>query len=178
MKLHTAAEVISFARKLENESADFYNTSSQKYAQSSDVFLSFAKENGKNVVQVERSYYGVISDALEGCFSFDVEPDAYTFETKLDDKASYADAVGKAIEIEEKMIKFYSPFCAIPSSTADITEIAVVIPCVTVEHCTPLAQIRQTYRLFGPPAPAAAYRAEIRQQKNDAYQTNENISPG
>ena len=128
MKLHTAAEVISFARKLENESADFYNTSSQKYAQSSDVFLSFAKENGKNVVQVERSYYGVISDALEGCFSFDVEPDAYTFETKLDDKASYADAVGKAIEIEEKMIKFYSD-AAEQSQTlmADVPRVFTII---------------------------------------------------
>ncbi len=108
MKMHTAAEVISFVRKLENESADFYNTLSQKYAQSSDVFLSFAKENGKNVVQVERSYYGVISDAIEGCFSFDVEPDAYTFETKLGEKASYSDALGRAVEIEEKIIKLYS----------------------------------------------------------------------
>jgi len=108
VKMHTAAEVISFVRKLENESADFYNTLSQKYAQSSDVFLSFAKENGKNVVQVERSYYGVISDAIEGCFSFDVEPDAYTFETELGEKASYSDALGRAVEIEEKIIKLYS----------------------------------------------------------------------
>jgi rubrerythrin len=108
VKLHTAAEVISFVRKLESESADFYNDLSQKYAQSGDVFLSFAKENGKNITQVERSYYGVITDAIEGCFSFNVEPDAYTFETKLDEKASYSDALGRAIEIEEKMIKLYS----------------------------------------------------------------------
>jgi len=108
VKMHTAAEVISFVRKLENESADFYNTLSQKYAQSGDVFLSFAKENGKNVTQVERSYYGVITDAIEGCFSFDVEPDAYTFETKLGEKASYSDALDRAVEIENKMIKLYS----------------------------------------------------------------------
>lgn len=108
MKLHTTSEVISFVRKLESESANFYDTLSQKYAQNSDVFLSFARENGKNLSQVERSYYGVISDALEGCFAFDLETDAYTIETELAEKASYSDALDKAIEIEEKMIKFYS----------------------------------------------------------------------
>ena len=71
MKLHTASEVISFVRKLESDSAKFYDTLSQKYVQGSDVFLSFAKENGKNIVQIERSYYGVITDAIEGCFAFD-----------------------------------------------------------------------------------------------------------
>jgi rubrerythrin len=108
VNLHTASEVISFAKKLESDSAGFYDILSQKYAQGSDVFPSLAKENGKNVVQIERSYYGVITDAIEGCFAFDVEPDAYTFETELAENASYADALDKAIEIEKKMIKFYS----------------------------------------------------------------------
>ena len=108
MNLHTASEVISFVRELESESAKFYEALSRKYARNSDVFLSFAKENGKNIVQVERSYYGVISDAIEGCFAFDVEPDAYTFKTDLAENASHSDALGRAVEIEEKIIKFYS----------------------------------------------------------------------
>ena len=108
MKLHTASEVISFAKKLENESAEFYQDLSQKYAKDKDVFLSFAKENGKNVVQIERAYYGVITDAIEGCFAFDIESDEYTFETALAADTSYSDALGKAVEIEEKMMKFYS----------------------------------------------------------------------
>ncbi|MFC1971275.1 hypothetical protein ACFLV0_05055 [Chloroflexota bacterium] len=108
MIMHTCSEVISFGKKLENESADFYNTLSQKYPQDSDVFLTFARENDKNVVQVQRSYYGVISDAFEGCFAFDVEPDSYTFNTALAENVSYAEALDRAIEIEEKMIKFYS----------------------------------------------------------------------
>ena len=108
MKLHTASEVISFVRELEGESAKFYEALSRKYAQNSDVFLSFAKENGKNIVQVERSYYGVITDALEGCFAFDVETDTYALKTDLVENASYSDALGRAVEIEEKIIKFYS----------------------------------------------------------------------
>ena len=108
MTLHTCSEVISFSRQLENESASFYETLSQKYAKDEDVFLSFAKENKKYIVQVQRSYYGVISDAIEGCFAFDTNPDLYTFETELAENASYSDALSRAVEIEEKIIKFYS----------------------------------------------------------------------
>jgi len=108
MNLHTASETISFAKRLENESAKFYQDLALKYAQDKDVFLSFAQENGKNVVQIERAYYGVITDAIEGCFAFDIEPDEYTFKTELAENAGYSDAVDKAIEMEEKIIKFYS----------------------------------------------------------------------
>ncbi len=108
MKLHTASETISFAKKLENESAKFYQDLSQRYAKDEDAFLSFVKENGKNVVEIERVYYGVITDAIEGCFAFDVETDEYTLETSLAQNAGYSDALDKAIETEEKIIKFYS----------------------------------------------------------------------
>jgi hypothetical protein len=80
---------------------------SQRYAQGKDIFLSFAKENGKNVVQTERTYFGVISDAIEGCFAFEIDSGEYEIETSLEDKAGYADALAKAIEIEEKTKRFY-----------------------------------------------------------------------
>jgi len=108
VKLHTASEVISFTRELENKSAKFYQDLAQTFTREEDVFLTFAKENGKNVVQVERAYYGVITDAIEGCFAFNIEPDEYTFETELANDASYSDALYKAIEIEETVIKLYS----------------------------------------------------------------------
>ena len=108
MELHTASEVISFTKKLESESAKFYQDLSLKYAKDEDVFLSFVKENGKNVVQIERAYYGVISDAIEGCFAFDINPDEYALNTELAEEASYSDALDKAVEIEERIIKFYS----------------------------------------------------------------------
>ena len=107
MILHTCSEVISFARQLENESASFYQNLSQKYAKDENVFLSFAKENGKNIVQIERAYYGVITDAIEGCFAFDINTDEYTFTTELAGDAIYYDALNKAIEMEEGILKFY-----------------------------------------------------------------------
>jgi len=108
MELNTASATISFTKKLEEDSAKFYEDLSQRYAKDKDVLLSFAKENGKNIVQVERAYYGVITDAIEGCFAFKINPDEYTFKTELAEGASYSDALEKAVEMEEKIIKFYT----------------------------------------------------------------------
>jgi rubrerythrin len=108
MKLNTASEVISFAKRLEQGSATFYEDLARRYAKDKDIFLSFAKENEKNIVQVERAYYGVISDAIEGCFSFNIDPTEYSLKTELAEKASYSEVLDNATEIERKIIKFYS----------------------------------------------------------------------
>ena len=107
MKLHTTSEVISFTKKLEEQSATFYKELSQRYVKNEDIFLSFVKENKKNIIQVERAYYGVISDALEGCFAFNVDTDKYPFTTELSEKADYSEALERAIDIEENIVKFY-----------------------------------------------------------------------
>ena len=105
MRLHTCSEVISFARQMENEAASFYRDLAEQYGKDEDIFLSFTKENNKYILQIERTYYGVISDAIEGCFAFDTDPDKYTFETKLAENATFLGVLSQAIGIEEKMIK-------------------------------------------------------------------------
>ena len=107
MGLNTASSVISLARTLENESSRIYEEFSEKYVEYKDVCLSIVKENKKNVVEIERSYYGVISDALEGCFAFDINPDEYTFQIDLSDNASNTDALSRVLGMEEKITKFY-----------------------------------------------------------------------
>jgi len=107
MKLNTTSEVISFTKKLEEQSATFYKELSQRYVKNEDIFLSFVKENKKNIIQVERAYYGVISDALEGCFAFNVDTDKYPLTTELSEKADYSEALERAIDIEENIVKFY-----------------------------------------------------------------------
>jgi rubrerythrin len=108
MKLQTASSVISFAKELEGESAKFYEALAEKFAQAKDSFLAFAMENKKYVAQVERAYYGVISDAIEGCFAFDVAPADYALETKLAKGAAYADALSQATKMEETLVRFYT----------------------------------------------------------------------
>ncbi len=108
MILQTASEGVSLAKQLENDSAKFYETLAQQFPQGSEIFLALAKENKKNISQIERAYYGVITDAIEGCYAFHLDPDHYALQLELAEGASYADALNQAVKVEEKIIKFYS----------------------------------------------------------------------
>jgi len=140
MKLQTASSVISFAKSLETESARFYEGLAQRYTQAKEVFLSFAKENSKNVVEIERAYYGVITDAIEGCFSFDMEPDAYAIEITLAGDASYVNALGKAVELEEKIGKFY--FDAAEQSKSLMADVPRVFAMIAKKRNNRVAKLR------------------------------------
>ena len=107
MKLHTASETISFVKDLEEQSARFYEDLSQRYAKDKDLWLSLAKENRRFATQIQRAYYSVITDAIEGCFAFDLESEEHTIETEISEKASYSDAVDMALSMENKIINFY-----------------------------------------------------------------------
>jgi rubrerythrin len=108
MTINTCSGALSFAKGLENESAKFYENSAQQYTKEKDLFLSFVKENGEYIIQIERAYYGVISDAIEGCFAFNIDPEKYTFEKGLSEQPGLSDVIKKALEIEEKIVLFYS----------------------------------------------------------------------
>lgn len=108
MELKTAAEVIGFIRKIEDESAKYYENLAQLYAENSELFLTLATENRKFAKQIEQAYYGVISDALEGCFAFNIEVDDYALETGQAQRMTYQQAINEAIQIEEKAARFYS----------------------------------------------------------------------
>ena len=108
MTINTASAAISLARKLEEDGIRFYEELARRYPQGRDTFLAFAKENRRNILQIERAYYGVITDAIEGCFAFHMNPDAYTLNTELAENASLSQAVTTAVALEEKMIRFYS----------------------------------------------------------------------
>ncbi|MBW1674399.1 MAG: hypothetical protein JRJ45_12285 [Deltaproteobacteria bacterium] len=104
MKLQTASETISFVKEFEEKGAKFYEDIFQKYSRDEDVLLSFARENKKYFTQVQRAYYSVITDAIEGCYAFSLNSDDYAFETDLPKNASYEDAVARAIAMEEKIL--------------------------------------------------------------------------
>lgn len=108
MRLNTASGVISFVRKIESDGADFYEKLSLRYDQGKDVFQALARENKKNVTEVERAYYSVITDAIEGCFSFDMDTDLYAFDSDPDTPADFGGILDKALQMEEKMIGFYT----------------------------------------------------------------------
>ena len=107
MNIHTTSEGITLSKKLESDSAAFYEKAAGQYTQEAETLLAFAKENKKNIVNTERAYFGVITDAIEGCFAFDLNPDEYILDVNLPKNASYKDALRKAVAMEEKIVKFY-----------------------------------------------------------------------
>jgi rubrerythrin len=105
MTLHTASEVISLARKLELEAATFYE-GLLRFGEAEEVLRGFTAENRRNVAQVERAYYGVISDALEGGFAFDIEEGDYAI--KLPESATLRDGLKAMAEVEGRIAQFYA----------------------------------------------------------------------
>ncbi|MEM2227393.1 MAG: hypothetical protein QXR82_01105 [Candidatus Bathyarchaeia archaeon] len=106
MELITASAVVSYATKLEEDSAKLYEELAKKYSEAKILFLSLAKENKMNKQSIERTYYGVISDKLEACFIKILNTDDYSIEVKIPEEFTYLNALHKAIEIEEKIQKF------------------------------------------------------------------------
>lgn len=107
MIINTASEGMSLARKLENDSAAVYESLAKQFVADAEVFQTFAKENKKNIVQIDRAYYGVITDALEGCYALNLEIDKYVISA-IPASAGKADAVKQAIAMEELIIDFYT----------------------------------------------------------------------
>jgi len=107
MSINTCSGAISLSRELENGSAKFYQELAQQYVSDREFFLSLAKENEKFVKQIERAYYGVITDAIEGCFAFDLNPEDYQVMAMATKDTSYSNAIKEALGIEEKILNFY-----------------------------------------------------------------------
>jgi rubrerythrin len=107
MKLYTASAVVGYARQLEEEGALFYTEVADTHESQRERFLALAKENRRNATQVQTVYYGVISDALEGGFSFNLDTSNYEPRPGLPDTAGPAATAGRALDMEERTIRFY-----------------------------------------------------------------------
>jgi len=107
MQLHTASETISFIREFENRIADYFEGLAGRFPAQADTFRTLAGENRKYVATLEQAYYSVITDAIEGGFAFDINPDDYVFDTALPENAALSNAVNRAVELEQTLIRFY-----------------------------------------------------------------------
>jgi rubrerythrin len=107
MRLRTASETIRFIGGLEEKAASFYEELAKRFPDRQEPFLSLANENRKYVQQVRRTYQSVISDAIEGCFAFDLDTENFVLDTELGEGASLSEAAGKAITMEECILRCY-----------------------------------------------------------------------
>jgi hypothetical protein len=106
MELNTAASVISYISKIEQDSGSFYENWADKNDLLRETFISFTKENKKNESEIKRVYYSVISDALETGFSFKgLKGDVKI--PNLSDNASLKEILQASIVMEESIQQFY-----------------------------------------------------------------------
>ena len=108
MQSPTSSEVISFATKLEENSGNFYKEFTRRWANENDPWNAFSAQNKKNKTAIQRAYYGVISDALEGCFAFnDINMDNYHIDTELPLELGYEESLRRSIVMEDTIVTFY-----------------------------------------------------------------------
>ena len=97
-----------FIEEFEEQSAKFYEELSHGNTDHSGLFLSCAGENRKFVKIITRTYYSVISDALEGGYAFDLDTDSYTFDSTIRKEMSDDAALTQAVELENNIVSFYT----------------------------------------------------------------------
>ena len=107
MIIHTAAEGISMARQLETDSAAFYESAAGAYPRIGEKLLAMARENRKNISQIEQVYYGVITDAIEGCFALNLETDDYAIDIARKPGQDLKELIDQVIRNEERIQKYY-----------------------------------------------------------------------
>ena len=106
--LKTCSEGISFGRELKEATALFYEELAKALPDHAESFNGYAAVNRKNVSNVQRTYFGVITDGLEGCFAFNLDPTDYVVDLEMPAGIAKADALAKAIAAEETIVRFYT----------------------------------------------------------------------
>lgn len=108
MNLRTASETLSFIRELEEKAAVFYEELARRFPENKEDFLAFAQENRKFNKQIQMAYQSVITDAIEGCYAFDLETDDYALETELPENTGLTHAAAKALDVEKTIVLCYT----------------------------------------------------------------------
>jgi hypothetical protein len=138
MIIHTASEGVSLARKLEDDTAKFYQEVAQKHTADADTLLGYAKENKKNVSNIERSYYSVITDALEGGYAFNLDDAEYPINVTVGD--DYSAMIKQAQENEASIVKFYE--VAAEQSRALMADLPRTMTVVNRKHIARVEELK------------------------------------
>jgi rubrerythrin len=102
----TTSAIMSFAEKLEEDSAAFYEKLAARFDEGKEVFLGFARESKKNKTHLIRTYQETISDALEAAFSFEgLALTDFDFEVK---DLGLRETLAAAVKIEEEAARLYA----------------------------------------------------------------------
>jgi len=176
MELNTAAAVIRFAAEVEEKSAKFYDDCAKKHREMAETFLSFVSENKKNVTFVKRAYYGVITDALEACFSFEgLKADEFLFSAEFDASAHLSDILEMSLEMEDKIQKFYQK--AEESSEKLLADVPRALKKVAEKRDERKRKLESLLHTLGVEQKRVDYYQELRDLRNkDIYEGSIHVS--
>ncbi len=107
MQMQTASEAVSFSQEIEEKGAKFYEGLASIFPDQADIFNNLAKENRKFSKQLHRTYISVITDAIEGSYAINLDSDSFHFSSDTSNINNLSDAIQKAKEIENSIIKYY-----------------------------------------------------------------------
>jgi len=144
MKLNTMASVMSYISRIEDKTASYYEAHATEDPKLQELLLSWAKENRKFEKTVKRTYYGVITDAIESNFSFEgLETDEFPIEPVLSDPSEPLDMRAKALAVESAMQRFYARAAQISEGLlADIPRLFKKIATKRAERCESIQSLR------------------------------------
>jgi rubrerythrin len=104
----TASAIISFCGEWEDAAASFYEQLAQRFVSQSALFTNMARDCAKHKALVLRTYQETVSDILETGYAFtDLKPGDYLVDLTIADGMTLAQAIARAILLEEKAVAFY-----------------------------------------------------------------------
>jgi len=145
MKLNTMAAVMNFVSRMESASSALYLTCAERFPPLKGKFLSLATENQKFEKMVQQKYFGVITDAIEATFAFELlDTDDYHLEVSLPENASLPEVLRRALEIEHTIIDFYLKAAEVAAGLmADMPRAFRKIAATRKERCLGLEALRR-----------------------------------
>lgn len=105
----TASAVVSFAERLEDRSALFYERLSKQFPDYAHIFKDLAHESKLNKVLIVRTYQETVTDALETAYTFEgLDLEGAIPSDLWQERSDFTGAVGSAIALERAAAEFYN----------------------------------------------------------------------
>ena len=104
----TAAAIISFCERLQDDSARFYEELARRFPEHRRAFEGYAQRCERDKTQIQRTYQETVTDALETGYSFEgLNLQEHVVDLSLAPDADLNAAIDVAVALEKRAIAFY-----------------------------------------------------------------------
>lgn len=109
MQLRTTSETLSFIKDKEHQLIEMYILIKNRFPEfdTTGLLSTSIKEIKGYIQELDRSYYSVITDALEGCFGFDLTAETYSTDADISKDHNCKECLQKVINAEKTLLALY-----------------------------------------------------------------------